>query len=88
MSVTKTKSGQQAGTTVLCSAIFHVVGQLPRSGEDLTQGKNQTRPFNLRHWPAGYIKGVDWVKPLLTLVFLVEIHASFKSLKEKNIFLL
>ena len=31
------------GTTVLCSAIFHVVGQLPRSREDLTQGENQKR---------------------------------------------
>ena len=37
------------GTTMqmLCCAIFHVVGQLPRSlrsGEDLTQRENQTRP--------------------------------------------
>ena len=28
---------------MLCCAIFHVVGQLPRSGEDLTQGENQKR---------------------------------------------
>ena len=29
------------GSTLLCSAIFHVVGQLPRSGEDFTHEKTK-----------------------------------------------